>query len=188
LEYIAKPAEYSTELVDYEVTEFKEAMQIQIQLNFTNPLMVSYDSVGSDLNSLDLLIVSFNDSQAFIDPVNNQPLNKTMLLNQLIYLPKQQPAEVPSFLAFAAQTAKAVAKAALPGVIVMNILLGLSLKKLWSAVNILQFLIYVHEWVISPPGNLDMLFTKISFFARGDWIPKDWIMERLHFASNPDDT
>jgi hypothetical protein len=42
-----------------------------IQLNFTNPLVVSYNSIGSNLNTLDLLRVSFNDSQAFIDPVND---------------------------------------------------------------------------------------------------------------------
>jgi len=57
---------------------------------------------------------------------------------------------------------------------------GLSLKKLWSAVNILQFLVYAEQLKISPPENLERFFEQVSFFARGDWIPKAQIVNALH--------
>ena len=63
-----------------------------------------------------------------------------------------------------------------------NILLGISLKKLWSAVNLLQYVTYVDLWTVSLPANLDKFFKKARFFARGDWIPKEKIMGGLHLS------
>ena len=63
-----------------------------------------------------------------------------------------------------------------PSTLIVNLLLGISLKKLWKAVNLLQFVTYVNLWKVSLPANLDKFFKKASFFARGDWIPKKQIM------------
>ncbi len=63
-----------------------------------------------------------------------------------------------------------------PSTLIVNLLLGISLKKLWSAVNLLQFVTYVNLWKVSLPVNLENFFKKASFFARGDWIPKKRII------------
>jgi hypothetical protein len=80
--------------------------------------------------------------------------------------------------------AKQAATVVLPGVLVSNLVLGASLKKLWTAISTLQFLIYVDMWSISPPSNLNMMFDKIAFFARGEWIPKDAVMQKLKCATS----
>ena len=59
----------------------------------------------------------------------------------------------------------------MPSTLVVNILLGVSLKKLWSAVNLRQFVTYVDLWRVSLPANLDGFFKKARFFALRDWIP-----------------
>jgi hypothetical protein len=43
-------------------------------------------------------------------------------------------------------TTEAMVKVLVPSTLVVNILLGVSLKKLWSAVNLLQFVTYVNLW------------------------------------------
>jgi len=70
-----------------------------------------------------------------------------------------------------------------PSTLIVNMLLGLSLKKLWSAVNLLQFLNYVYLWKVSLPANLEKFFKKASFFARGDWIPKKRIIDLFNLKA-----
>lgn len=33
------------------------------------------------------------------------------------------------------------------------------------------------NWKLSPPANLQIFFTQVTFFARGDWLPKIEMLE-----------
>jgi hypothetical protein len=37
------------------------------------------------------------------------------------------------------------------------------------------------------PANLEFFFHKVSFFARGDWIPKDAIFKKLGWSKLKED-
>jgi len=32
------------------------------------------------------------------------------------------------------------------------------------------------------PSNLEIFFDKVSFFARGDWIPKEFVFKKLGWS------
>ena len=66
-----------------------------------------------------------------------------------------------------------------PGNFVIGIILGISLKKVWSAVNALQFLIYFRFWNMSFPANTQKLVNFVSFISRGEFIPKEKIMNKV---------
>jgi len=65
-------------------------------------------------------------------------------------------------------------------VMLLNIFSGASLQKVWKALNILQFTIYVNDWKLAPPTNIKFVIEKIQYFCRGDWLPKAQIMEMFH--------
>ena len=112
----------------------------------------------------------------FIDPNVNTPLTPALLQKEIVAIPKLEPIEETAVMEFT-ETATQVAVTALaPSTLAVNLLVGISLKKLWSAVNLLQFITYVNLWKVSLPANLENFFKKASFFARGDWIPKKQIM------------
>jgi hypothetical protein len=69
--------------------------------------------------------------------------------------------------------------AVIPGNIALSIILGISLKKVWSAINVLQFLIYLNQWNLSLPANTDKFVGYIKFIARGEFIPKDKILNKV---------
>lgn len=78
----------------------------------------------------------------------------------------------------------------IPGNLVVSIILGISLKKVWSAINVLQFLIYFKIWQFSIPANTEKFINYVQFIARGEFIPKDKIMNKLmnllHIAKSED--
>jgi hypothetical protein len=83
----------------------------------------------------------------------------------------------------------------LPGNIAVSIILGLSLKKVWSAINIMQFLIYLQLWAITLPANTDKFVKYVAFIARGDFIPKEKIINTVfkmigknHYHTENDDS
>jgi hypothetical protein len=66
-----------------------------------------------------------------------------------------------------------------PGNFVVGIILGISLKKVWSAVNALQFLIYFRFWHMSFPANTQKLVNFVSYISRGEFIPKEKIINKV---------
>ena len=76
-------------------------------------------------------------------------------------------------------TSENVVMAVVPGNLVVSIIMGISLKKVWGAVNTLQFLIYFKIWSISFPSNTEKFVNYVAFIARGEFIPKDKIMNKL---------
>ena len=60
----------------------------------------------------------------------------------------------------------------LPGNVALCIILGFSLQWVWSAVNVMQFLIYLQLWAITLPANTSKFIDYVAFIARGNFIPK----------------
>jgi len=85
------------------------------------------------------------------------------------------------------KAAQNFATVAIPGTIIVNILFGISLYKLWTAVNLLQFLIYIKYWKLSPPQNVEKFFEKINFFATLGWLPKKHIISWLGMSTSEGD-
>ena len=73
-------------------------------------------------------------------------------------MPKQVPESIASMMNAAAETAQGAVKAVVPGTLVANILIGVGLKNLWKAINVLSFITYVEKWKVGPPANLAMFF------------------------------
>ena len=112
----------------------------------------------------------------FIDPIITAPITPALLQKEKVAVPRQEPIEKAAAIELAEATTQAMVTALAPSTLIVNLLLGVSLKKLWSAVNLLQFVTYVNLCKVSLPANLENFFTKASFFARGDWIPKKRII------------
>ena len=53
IEYKPKPAEMQTQLLEFTVVDFKDNQEILLKLNFSEPLVVSYNSEGNELYSRD---------------------------------------------------------------------------------------------------------------------------------------
>jgi len=121
----------------------------------------------------------------FIDTNTNTPLSPNLLQKEIVILPRLDPIEETPIYDLAEKIVQVAVTTLAPGTFIVNLLLGVSLKKLWSAVNLLQFVTYVNLWKVSLPANLNKFFKKASFFARGDWIPKKQIMGLL--KQNPRD-
>ena len=76
-------------------------------------------------------------------------------------------------------TSESVVMAVVPGNLVVSIIMGISLKKVWGAVNTLQFLIYFKIWSMSFPANTEKFLNYAAFIARGEFIPKDKIVNKI---------
>ena len=119
----------------------------------------------------------------FTDPEKNAPLSPDLLQKEMVVIPKLEPIEKAPAAKMASEATQAVVVGLAPSTLIINLLLGVSLKKLWAAVNLLQFVTYVNLWRVSLPANLQQFFEKASFFARGDWIPKKQIMGLFNLNS-----
>jgi hypothetical protein len=58
-----------------------------MKLDFSDPLLVSANSNGSALTK-DAILITFNDTNVFIDPNNGLPPSKTLLSQKKVSLPK----------------------------------------------------------------------------------------------------
>jgi hypothetical protein len=47
IKYVPAPGQFETTLIDFEVIDFKDQATITMKLNFTDPLVVSYNSFGN---------------------------------------------------------------------------------------------------------------------------------------------
>lgn len=116
----------------------------------------------------------------FLDPILNVPLENQLLSKVEAKVPKQIPSNYEQTIDAATGVFNAMSTSA-GFVFLLNIFFGFSLKFLWKAVNVLQFIIYTGDWKLSPPSNLEVFFKQAAFFARGEWLPKDQIMTAVRF-------
>ena len=64
----------------------------------------------------------------------------------------------------------------------LNVFGGLSLYRIWKALNLLQFTLYVNDWKLSPPSNIKFVIERVQYYCRGDWLPKEQIMALIHLS------
>ncbi len=98
--------------------------------------------------SYDQLVISLKDAQMFIDPNVNTPLTPALLQKEIVAIPKLEPIEETAVMELAEAATKVAVTALAPSTLAVNLIVGLSLKKLWSAVNLLQFITYVNLWKV----------------------------------------
>ena len=65
------------------------------------------------------------------------------------------------------------------GNVVLNIILGSSLKLLWGMINTLQFVIFFTEWQVRMPTNATMALETFRVIALGEFIPYEWLTEPM---------
>ena len=78
-----------------------------------------------------------------------------MLKGRSLPVPKQLPLTQAKVIAAVTETAQSTVSAGVPSSILANVLLGVSLKSIWQAINITSFLIYSVKWRLSPPSNME---------------------------------
>jgi len=103
---------------------------------------------------MDQIYVSLKDAQIFIDPIKTAPIIPALLQKEKVAVPRQKPIQKAAAVELVEATTQAMVTALAPSTLIVNLLLGISLKKLWSAVNLLQFVTYVDLWKVSLPANL----------------------------------
>ena len=67
-------------------------------------------------------------------------------------------------------------------ILLLNLFSGVSIRKIWKAMNLLQFTIYVSDWKLAPPSNIHFVIKQVKYFCRGDWLPKERIMAMVHLG------
>ena len=65
------------------------------------------------------------------------------------------------------------------GNIVLNIILGSSLKLLWGMINTLQFVVFFTDWQVLIPPNAQLAIKTFRTIALGEFIPYEWLTEPL---------
>jgi hypothetical protein len=127
---------YATILLKYHTVSFDENTNIGIQLNFEDPLLVSYQSTQTNTVLQDRIYVSLKNAQTFEDPTNGSELENSLLQNLEWKVPKQIPQNLASAMAATTKTIQAMSQSA-GWLLLLNLLFGLGLKYIWKALNIL---------------------------------------------------
>ena len=100
----------------------------------------------------DHISIKFNDTY-FEDPMTEISVNRGEPL--VIKLPRQLDPGTAEAIAATMDSANGAANTLATGNLVINIVLGSSLKLLWGMINTLQFVVFFTEWnVIIPPNAL----------------------------------
>ena len=131
-------------------------------MTYSNPAAVSRDPTALDQISISL------DKKFFSDPATDLEINggETLILN----VPRQiDPAEAEE-IASAMTTATNTANTFATGNIVVNIILGSSLKLLWGMVNTLQFVVFFTDLNVLIPANAIIALEFFRTIALGEFI------------------
>ena len=65
------------------------------------------------------------------------------------------------------------------GNVVINIVLGFSLKLLWGMINILQFVVFFTEWKVQIPPTAVIALNTFRTIALGEFIQYDWLTDPI---------
>lgn len=128
-----------------EILSFKP-YQIEVQLEFSNPLFISLDQMHRDI--LKVEIIDNSTFTSAIDFITNPVLHSSAWIEIFRQMSKESSQKVQS-LAKNQQAINTLLTSSLP----INLLLGLSLKYLWGMINTLQYIIFMDEWTVNWPPN-----------------------------------
>lgn len=135
----------------------------------SNPAAVSRE--GSDSISIKF------DKSIWSDPDTDFEVNEGKPL--IIKLPRQMDPGKAEAIASTMDAANGAANTVATGNIIINILLGSSLKLLWGMINTLQFVVFFTEWEVIIPPNAIMAIETFRTIALGEFIPYEWLTEPL---------
>ena len=65
------------------------------------------------------------------------------------------------------------------GNVVINIVLGSSLKLLWGMINMLQFVVFFTDWKVQIPPTAVLALKTFRTIALGEFIPYEWVTDPL---------
>jgi hypothetical protein len=100
-----------------------------------------------------------------------------------VSVPKQVPSGHAAYLWQVKYSSEKAITGGVPGMILLNLLIGSNLSAIWTALNILLFLYFIRFWRISPPSNLKVFIEEAAYFARWDFIPKKKLLEMINFRN-----
>ena len=154
---------------------------LEFKLTYSKPEAVSRDQIEKDT-----ITIKF-DQSVWYDPNSDVEVNEGKPL--VIQLPRQMDPETAAAMASAMDTANGAANTITTGNIVINILLGSSLKFLWGMINTLQFIVFFTEWNVIIPPNADMAIETLRVIALGEFIPYHWLTDPIteHFQKDEDE-
>lgn len=142
---------------------------LELRLVHSNPAAVSRE--GSDRISIKF------DKSIWSDPDTDFEVNEGKPL--IIKLPRQMDPGKAEAIASTMDAANGAANTVATGNIIVNILLGSSLKLLWGMINTLQFVVFFTDWEVIIPPNAIMAIETFRTIALGEFIPYEWLTEPL---------
>ena len=157
-----------SEIIDKKVEKATDRL-FEIRLVHSKPAAVSREGT-------DQIYIKFNDTY-FDDPLTEVSVNQGKPL--VIKLPRQLDPGTAEAIAATMESANGAANTLATGNLVINILIGSSLKQLWTMINTLQFVVFFTEWNIIIPANALMVIETFRTIALGEFIPDDWFTEPL---------
>ena len=144
---------------------------IELQVTYSNPGAVSRDPTTPDKVS-----ISF-DKRYFSDPETDLEINEGSAL--VLDIPRQIDPAKAEQIATAMSAATSTANTFATGNVVLNIILGSSLKLLWGMINTLQFVVFFTDWRVLIPPNALIAIETFRVIALGEFIPYEWLTEPL---------
>ena len=159
-----------SEVIEKEVIAATDRL-LEFKLTYSKP-----EAVSRDQNEKDTITIKF-DQSVWYDPNSDVEVNEGRPL--VIQLPRQMDPETAAAMASAMDTANGAANTITTGNIVINILLGSSLKFLWGMINTLQFIVFFTEWNVIIPPNADMAIETLRVIALGEFIPYHWLTDPI---------
>ena len=145
--------------------------EIEFKMTYSIPLAVSRNPQDPDL-------VSFKFREdVFSDPLSDYQINNGRPL--IVSLPRQIDAGTAQAIEGAMAAANGAGNAVATGNLVINILLGASLKFLWGMINTLQFVVFFTEWNVQMPPNAILAIKTFRVIALGEFIPSEWLTNSI---------
>ena len=125
------------------------------------------------------------DDRVFRDPDTDYSINDGSMIE--FELQRQIDPEKAAQVEAVAGTASGVATFFTTGNILLNIILGLSLKALWGMINTLQFVVFFTDWNARMPVATEMVIQNFRVIALGEFIPAGFVTDDIKRATLGDD-
>lgn len=146
-----------------------------LKLFFENP-----QDVTTDVLNPDLIHVEFFEHQYFIDAKTYIPFVSNYTIDSEIP-PQLTDAEARALIQMEAAMNSSMTVLA-SGNIIVNLIFSMALKYLWNLINLLQFLIYFEDWLLSIPILPKTFFRTLQYLVYMEFIPHEAITNRLSNA------
>lgn len=152
----------SGKVLSLKVEKFLEK-EIEVQLEFSNPMFVSIDPFAHD--TLQVKIIDETNFISAIDYFTTAKKNSISSIEIERQLSKDQ---IKSADQMEKQTK--MLNALLTGSLPLNLFLGLSMKYLWGMINAMHFVIYMELWKVNWPANAKLAIKTVRTIALLEFI------------------